>query len=153
MMNNDNEVTFRVLRAHGISLGLIFTVLLQLIGFVIWLTKQGEAVTRLQEDHAEMTRRIDLLDQAGARPTQLIQQRVLTLEASNAAQDARLRDLENRMTEIHRQVVENKIWIDQIVAAVRSFSHNYLPPPRGQNDGFRMQGDTERAGAPQERGQ
>jgi uncharacterized coiled-coil protein SlyX len=153
MMNNDNEVTFRFLRAHGISLGLVFTVLLQLIGFVIWLTKQGEAVARLQEDHAEMTRRIDMLDQAGPRPTQLIQQRILTVEAANAAQDARLRELETGVSEIHRQVVENRIWIDQIVAAVRSFSHNYLPPPRGQKDSFRMQGDTERAGAPQERGQ
>lgn len=151
MMNNHNELTFRFLRAHGISLGLIFAVLLQLIGFVIWLTKQGEAVARLQEDHAEMTRRIDMLDQAGPRPTQLIQQRILTVEASNAAQDARIRDVETRVSEIHSRLVENKIWIDQIVAAVRSFSHNYLPPPRGQNDGFRMQGDTERAGAPQER--
>ena len=153
MMNNDNEVTFRFLRAHGSSLGLAFAILLQLIYFTIWLAKQGERVTRLESDHKEITRRVEVLDQAGPRPTQLIQQRILTVEAANAAQDARLRELETRVSEIHRQVVENRIWIDQIVAAVRSFSHNYLPPPRGQTDGFRMQGDTEHAGAPQERGQ
>ena len=151
-MNGNNEITLRFLRAHGSSLGLAFAILLQLIYFTVWLAKQGERVTRLESDHEEITRRVEVLDQAGARPTQLIQQRVLTIESLNAAQDARLRDLENRTTEIHRQVVENKIWIDQIVAAVRSFSHNYLPPPRGQNDGFRMQGDTELADAPPEKG-
>jgi hypothetical protein len=151
-MNGNNEITFRFLRAHGSSLGLAFAILLQLIYFTIWLAKQGERVTRLESDHKEITRRVEVLDQAGARPTQLIQQRVLMVEAANAAQDARLRELETRVSEIHRQVVENRIWIDQIVAAVRSFSHNYLPPPRGQKDGFRMQGDPERAGAPQERG-
>jgi uncharacterized coiled-coil protein SlyX len=149
----------RFIRPHRISIGLGITVVLQAIAFTVWLVQMHDGLVQLKIDHAELTtqmkmdreelrRRIEALDQTGSRAVQLLQQRMVTLEGQNSGQEAHLHDLDVKVGDLQRQATENKVWVDQLVAAVRAFSHNYLPPPNSNAtpDRFRLQGDFEPEG-------
>jgi hypothetical protein len=151
----DTNSSDRFVRTHRISIGLGITIILQAIGFIVWLVQDHDAIAQLKTDQAELAnqakkdrdelmRRIELLDQTGSRAVQLIQQRMVTLEGQNSGQESHLHDLDVKLSDVQRAAAENKIWVDQLVAAVRAFSHNYLPPLQSNPtpDRSRMQGDS-----------
>ena len=157
MAGGHNGETDRFVRTHRISIGL--ALLLQAIAFIVWLVQMHDSVTQLRIDYAELVaktkmdhdevaRRVDKLNEDGSQGLRLAQQRMVTLEGQNSGQEAHLHDLDVKVGDLQRQAAESKVGVDQLVSAVRSFSHNYLPPPNSNPtpDRFRLQGDFEPKG-------
>lgn len=123
----------RFLRAHKISLGLLFAFGVQAVTFTIWLANKGAEITQLQRDvlnlasenrqirnemkteHEPLLKRLEVIDQNGTRALETMRNRQNDVIAINAAQDTRIRELEGKLSEVQRQLGENKFWIDQLV--------------------------------------
>lgn len=109
------------------SYGLALTLALQTIGLVGWLVQMRTEVTQLKAGHTEMHQLVDRFDRDGTYALKAVQQRQLDVIAANSAQDARIRELENKLSDIQRRQVENSFWVDQLVAFMRAYSHAPIP--------------------------
>lgn len=127
---------------HRIPLAVALGVIVQTIFVAIWLTNLRADVNQLTRGHAMMETHIQTIDQNGTRATEVLRQRQVDVIAANAAQDARLRELENKLAELQRQSSENRIWIDQLTAAIRTFAHPMIAPQPSSPvpPQFRLQG-------------
>lgn len=95
----------RTLRTHTISLTALVAIVVQAIGFVVWLVQLGAEVkqlrlevTQLHGHQDSMVERLRILDTIRDRQGDVI--------ANNAAQDARIRELEQKLVQFDRNHVE-----------------------------------------------
>jgi capsule polysaccharide export protein KpsE/RkpR len=116
-------------RSHRISFGVMLTIILQTIALVGWLVQLRAEVTQLKVEHHDMAQRLDRIDREGTRALTVVLQRQMDVVAINSAQEARLRELETRLSDYQRIQVENRFWIDQLVAFMREYSHAPFPRP------------------------
>lgn len=118
------------LHLHRIPLAVALGVVVQTVFVAIWLTNLRSDVNQLIHEHAGIEARIQQIDQNGTRGMETIRNRQSDFIASQTAQDARIREIETKTNEMQRQAIENRVRIDQLTAAVRTFAHPSVLMPQ-----------------------
>lgn len=77
-------------------------------------------------------KRIDALDTNGSRAVETLRNRQVDVIATNNAQEARIRQLENAQTELLAKALENKYQIDQIFQIIRTYVRPQVQPQHGE---------------------
>ena len=137
---NDNMARSGDGLLQGLPWNALIPLAAQTVALVAWLTTIRAELTAVQRDHGEMHTQLTALDNSGSRALETIRQRQNDVIVANVAQDARLRELENKISDLQRQSAENRIWIDQLTYIIRTFSHpgSVMPlPPKLQSDEMR----------------
>lgn len=117
-----------------ISTGAFIGLLVQTVGVIYWISTMHADVQYLKREYAMLAQRADTLDTNGTRALVLAQQRISDLIAANNSQDIRLRELDTKISELQRNIIENKFWIDQMVQFIRQYTHpNIVPRAPGSN--------------------
>ena len=124
---SESEVLERALRWAKLILGIVGTVGGWALGLTVWLVAMHADVAQLKRDNEEVHKTIIALDSAGTRALETVRNRQMDVVAANSSQDARIREMEVKLSDIQRRQVENSFWIDQLVAFMRSYSHAPIP--------------------------
>jgi len=120
----------RALRWAKLILGIVGTVGGWALGLTVWLVAMHADVNQLKRDNEVLRQGVISIDSNGTRALETIRQRQNDVLATNVGQDARIRELENKLSDTQRKQVENSFWIDQLVTVVRNLSHSpSLPQP------------------------
>lgn len=129
--DGNSDALVRAVRSHRISLGLIVYLIGQTIALVIWLTTLRGDVDVLKREYAEMHLKIGTMDTAGTRALDIIRARQTDVIATNSAQDARMREIENKLGDLQKLTIENRFWIEQVKQLLNTYAHPPLrtPPP------------------------
>lgn len=126
--DNGNEKRVSPSLSLRVSASAVLGLVVQTVGVIYWLATMHGDVQHLKQEQAVQDHRIDAIDSSGSRALALAQQRLNDTIAINSAQDMRVRELETKISELQRNVIENKFWIDQMVQFIRQNAH---PRPPG----------------------
>lgn len=96
----------RALRTHSISLTALVSIVVQTIGVIIWLVQMGADVKQLRTDVTHLHAQQDTMDDRGTRALDIVRNRQGDVIAINAAQEQRIRELEQKIGMIERNHVE-----------------------------------------------
>lgn len=117
----------RAVRTHRLSLSAIVAVVVQTIGLVVWLVQLGADVKQLRYDVTVLQGRIENIDDRGTRALDLVRSRQADVIAVNAAQEMRIREIEQKFTPFDRSLAEinaiNKRLEDQQLRLIQALDN------------------------------